>query len=130
MKEELSIQTVNVEIRVLTLNGKRLTKAVFDQIIESNPAMDCECIGWVANQKIRYLDCVTTFYLYRRTFDNALRKISTRDIAEIIKDLEREKQSIPLNLDDYRESIIQDINNEILFLRNFGSKTQQIFIAI
>jgi len=36
-EKDLSIKTVAVEIKVMTVDGKRMTKAVFDQIPESDP---------------------------------------------------------------------------------------------
>jgi hypothetical protein len=36
-EKDLSIKTVAVEIKVMTVDGKRMTKSVFDQIPESDP---------------------------------------------------------------------------------------------
>lgn len=58
-QKELSIKTVPVEIRVLTVDGKRMTKSVFNQITEvthagkilkineSRVSIGCVVLGWV-----------------------------------------------------------------------------------
>ena len=51
-KKEISINTLNVQLRVLTLDNKRFTKSVFDQLHVMNPfdykgEMIGEIIGFV-----------------------------------------------------------------------------------
>ena len=95
-QKELSIKTVPVEIRVLLVDGKRMTKSVFDQIMEVPHANDiikfspdfkrCNIIptilGWVNYQeydRFSKRDRKRKCLVY--SIDGLLHKIFIDDIA-------------------------------------------------
>ena len=129
-KKELSIKTVPVEIRVLTVDGKRMTKSVFDQIIPARyPALIeykdnrwvllVSALGWVRGSQNHHLLYHKEGVLFKSTWERCFDSIGKLIVSEL--DIGDKPASV---IDDIMDPIRSDIMDELF------DNHMQVFISI
>lgn len=79
MKKELKISTVTVKIQVVTIDGKRMSKAVFNQINFEDAFNECmnfdgdQILGYVKNEHFDYLLWTWNGQLFKTPLTNLLK---------------------------------------------------------
>lgn len=121
-QKELSIKTVPVEIRVLTVDGKRMTKSVFDQIISTRYPDVVEfnggkwlslvsVLGWVRGREDKHLLYHKDGVLFKSSWDRVFDSINKKLLSEL---------SIEDDIDSVRTRILNTLFNNQM----------QVFISI
>ena len=95
MTEELTIETLPVEIKVIRVGGHKMTKAVFNQIQEQDYRKGDEILGYIVGEIAKiYDDGFDDFFLGRKKWllfisakKQELRKSEIRDVPPCIPQL-------------------------------------------